>query len=113
MTVKDYISQKLAAFGLTDAYYADVILSAGIEVEEPYTDENADSVGKAMISIIEELVFSPRLSNINESGFSASWDFSGLAGWYRLLCRRYGVTPDSDTLAQLGVSSITDMSSIW
>jgi len=113
MTVREYISQKLNAFGLSEAHYTDVMLSSGLSLDEYYTSDNADAVGKAIIPLIEELVFSPRLTNINEGGFSLSWDFDMLGGWYMLLCRRYGVKPNADAMAQMGLSAVIDRSSMW
>ena len=113
MTVREYISQKLAAFGLTEAHYADIVHSSGICLDDVYSSENADLVGAAMIPVIEELMFIPRQSNISESGFSMSWDFSGLGKWYMLLCRRYGKKVDDDILAQSGISVICDKTSVW
>lgn len=113
MTVREYISQKLAAFGVTEAHYADFVQSSGICLEDAYSSENADLVGAAMISVIEELMFVPRQSSISEGGFSMSWDFSGLGKWYALLCKRYGKKADAEILAQSGISVISDMTSVW
>jgi hypothetical protein len=58
-------------------------------------------------------VLAPRLQSVNESGFSLSWDFATLGKYYLWLCRRYGVSADSDTLQLLGISTITDKTDIW
>lgn len=113
MTIREYISQKFSAFGLSEAYYHDVVVSSGLSLDDIYAAENADAVGKAMITLIEDVVFAPRLASVNESGFSMSWDFSGLGNWYLLLCKRYGVKPDADVLAQTGVSAVIDRTSKW
>ena len=113
MTIREYISQKLGAFGLSEAYYHDVVLSSGLAMDDSYTAENAEKVGKAMITLIEEVMFIPRQSSISESGFSVSWDFESLGKWYLVLCRRYGVAANQDVLAMTGISSIIDMSDIW
>ena len=113
MTIREYISQKLNAFGLTEAHYNDVVVSSGLELDDFYSADNADAVGKAMIPLVEELVFSPRLKDINEGGFSASWDFSMLGSWYMLLCRKYGVRPNADAMAQMGLSAVIDRTSKW
>lgn len=113
MTIREYISQKLNAFGLTEAHYADVVISSGLALEDEYAADNANDVGRAMVSLIQELVFSPRLTNINEGGFSASWDFEGLGSWYLFLCRKYGIKPDADAVAQMGMSAVVDRTSMW
>lgn len=33
--------------------------------------------------------------------------------YYMWLCRKYGVTPDNEVVAALGLSTITDKSDIW
>lgn len=113
MTIREYISQKLNAFGLTEAHYHDVVIASGLALDDIYTADNVSDVGKAMVSLIEELIFSPRLTNVNEGGFSMSWDFGGLGKWYLLLCRRYGVKPNADVMSQMGVSAIVDRTSKW
>ena len=113
MTIREYISQKFSALGLTEAHYHDVVIGANLSLDEQYTAENENKVGKAMISLIEDLIFSPRQTSISENGFSMSWDFSGLGKWYLSLCRRYGVTPDNDVLAAAGVSVIVDRTANW
>lgn len=113
MTIREYISQKLNAFGLTEAHYTDVVIASGLELDDAYTADNADEVGKAMVSLIQELVFSPRLTNINEGGFSASWDFESMGSWYLFLCRKYGIKPDADAVAQMGMTAVVDRTSMW
>ena len=66
-----------------------------------------------MISVIEELMLAPCMSNVNENGFSVSWDYSRIGQYYMWLCRKYGVAPDNEVVAALGLSTITDKSDIW
>ena len=111
MKIREYISQKLRAWNITDAQLVDI--SPGIDIEEEYTSDDAQVVGKAMISVIEELMLAPRMSNVNENGFSVSWDYSRIGQYYMWLCRKYGVAPDNEVVAALGLSTITDKSDIW
>lgn len=111
MKIREYISQKLRALNITDAQLGDI--SSGIDIEEEYTSDYAQVVGKAMISVIEELMLAPRMSNVNENGFSVSWDYSSIGQYYMWLCRKYGVAPDNEVVAALGLSTITDKSDIW
>lgn len=111
MKIREYISQKLRALNITDAQLGDI--SSGIDIEEEYTSDYAQVVGKAMISVIEELMLAPRMSNVNENGFSVSWDYSSIGQYYMWLCRKYGVVPDNEVVAALGLSTITDKSDIW
>lgn len=111
MKIREYISQKLRAWNITDAQLEDI--SSGIDLDEEYTSDNSQVVGKAMISVIEELMLAPYMSNVNENGFSVSWDYSRIVQYYMWLCRKYGVTPDNEVVAALGLSTITDKSDIW
>ena len=111
MKIREYISQKLRVWNITDAQLGDI--SSGIDIEEEYTSDYAQVVGKAMISVIEELMLAPCMSNVNENGFSVSWDYSRIGQYYMWLCRKYGVAPDNEVVAALGLSTITDKSDIW
>ena len=111
MKIREYISQKLRAWNITDAQLEDI--SSGIDLDEEYTSDNSQVVGKAMISVIEELMLAPYMSNVNENGFSVYWDYSRIGQYYMWLCRKYGVAPDDEVVAALGFSTITDKSDIW
>lgn len=111
MKIREYISQKLRAWNITDAQLEDI--SSGIDLDKEYTSDNSQVVGKAMISVIEELMLAPYMSNVNENGFSVSWDYSRIGQYYMWLCRKYGVAPDDEVVAALGLSTITDKSDIW
>lgn len=111
MTIKAYISSKLQAFNITDADFAD-IEALGLDLTEDIKSK-VDEVNKAIIPIIEGLIFSPKIKSVNESGFSVSWDMDGLAKWYLWLCRKYGVKPNEEILAMLNVSTIIDKTDIW
>lgn len=112
MTIKEYISQKLSAFEISEATLCDMSLS-GINLEDEYSSEVMEVVGKGMVSVIEELVLTPRRTNITESGFSESWNYDNLSKYYLWLCRKWGVTPNEDTLALMGTSAIIDKTDIW
>ena len=114
MTIREYISQKLSAFGkVSDAELLDMSLSGHFSLDDEYTEDAAKAVGVAMVSLIEEKALAPYTKSVSESGFSMSWDFSNLGNYYLWLCRKYGVTPDDGVLGTLGVSMITDKSSLW
>lgn len=113
MTIREYVSQKLRAFNLTEAALADFTMSLGMSLDDEYTFDIAPSVGKAMASSLEELVLAPRLSNVNESGFSMSWDFAELGKYYLYLCKKWGVPVNDDVVSAAGTSAIIDKSSIW
>ena len=66
-----------------------------------------------MIKILEELILSPVMKNVSENGFSVSWDYSKTGQYYMWLCRRYGIEPDTEVVAALGLSTIIDKTDIW
>lgn len=113
MTIREYVSQKLQAFNLTDAALADFMVSLGVSLDDEYTFDIAPSVGKAMASTIEELILAPRLSNVNESGFSVSWDYADLGKYYLYLCRKWGVPVNDDVLSASDTSVIIDKTDMW
>lgn len=111
MKVREYISQKFRAWDVTDAQLADA--STMVNLDDEYSQDNADMVGKAMASIIEEIALAPSMSNVSENGFSVSWDYSKIGQYYMWLCRKYGIDPNTEVVAALGLSTIRDMSDIW
>lgn len=113
MTVREYITDKLVSFKIPESLMADLIINASLDADEFYGASQQQPVGIAMCHMIEELIFMPKMSNVNENGFSVSWDYSSLAQYYLWLCRKWGVTPEKETMAALGLSSIIDRTSIW
>lgn len=113
MTVKDYITEKFRAFGITDAQLLDMEIYCGFPITEDYSLENEPKVGVAMTRILEELILAPRQSSVNESGFSQSWNFDNVAKWYLYLCKKYGVTVSDEMKSVLGLSMIIDRTSDW
>lgn len=113
MTIREYVSQKLQAFNVTEAFFIDFVNASGLSLDDEYTFDIAPTVGKALAETIAELILSPRLSNVNESGFSMSWDFSELGKYYMYLCNKWGIKPNEDTVAVSGISVIMDKTNIW
>lgn len=109
MTIREYISQKLSAWQVNEALFADIPL----DLKEEYSDEVKGQVGKAMIGIIEEVMLAPYMKNVSENGFSVSYDYSKVGQYYMWLCRKYDVVPNIDVVAALGLSTITDKTDIW
>lgn len=97
MTISEYISEKLQSFGqVSEAQLLDMALAGGFNLDELYSVDNAQSVGVAMANFVGELIMMPKMSSVNENGFSASWNFDGLGKYYLLLCKKYGIDPDAD-----------------
>ena len=113
MTNREYIYEKLKAFGITEAQLLDISVYGNIELDEEYTATTASAVGIGMAQGLAELILAPKMTNISESGFSVSWDFANIGKYYLWLCRRWGLTPDEDVIAAAGLNVIKDISDIW
>lgn len=113
MTIREYVTQKMQAFNLTEASMTDLMMSLGISLDDEYTFAIAPMVGRAMASSIEELILAPRLSSINEGGFSMSWDFDDLGKYYLYLCKKWGVPVNEDVLSAAEMSVIIDKTEMW
>ncbi len=114
MTIREYISQKLGAFGnISEAQLLDMSLSGKFGLEDEYRVDNSRSVGIAMVGSIEEIVFAPKMKSVSESGFSMSWNYDGLGKYYLWLCRKWGVTPNEDVVGMLGISMVIDRTNCW
>lgn len=99
----------MAAFGVNEAMLADMALT--IDLDAPYT--GSMEVGRALVSAVEEALLQPYMSQVNENGFSVSWNRDNAGKWYLWLCKKYGVTPSDEVLPLLGISMITDVSELW
>lgn len=115
MTIREYISQKLQSYGITvsEAQLFDMSLAGGFNLDDERSTDNESSVGVGFARFIEEVVFAPYVSSMNESGFSISRNFSKLGSYYLWLCKKYGITPNSDVVGMLGISMIIDKTDCW
>lgn len=111
MTIGEYIKGKLHACEISDAQLLDVSIEGGFSLDDEYSALNAKESNTALASIILEYLLAPKRTNISESGFSVSWDYDGLAKYYLLLCRKWGI--DNDNADLLGLTVIKDISDTW
>lgn len=97
MTAGEYVTQKFQTFGITmsGADLLDVSLSSGIASDEKVTATNIPAVSVGMARFIPQLLL--RATSISESGFSMSWDMTGIKQYYAYLCRTYGLKNELDT----------------
>lgn len=112
MTLRDYITGKLKAFGITEASLADLSFK-GYALDANLNAEDEQMVGQALVSVLEEVMLAPRTSSVSESGFSLTWDFSDLGRYYLWLCKRFGITPNTDVTGAAGLSMLTDKTDLW
>ncbi len=113
MTIREYISQKLPSFSLTEAQFADIQTDFGIDVGREYSPASRLATNKAIVGIIEEQVLAPKLKSVTEGGLSLSWNYEDLGKLYMYLCKKYGLTPNADVVSLLGISMIRDVSAKW
>ena len=111
MTIKQYISQKLRAFDITEADFCDI--SVYVDLEAEYTADNAKTAGIALAKALEGVMLAPRRESVNENGFSMSWNFKDISKYYLWLCHKWGIEANSDALSMLGLSMIIDKSQEW
>lgn len=109
MTVQEYIASLLPGITIPEAFFID----AGLDLEDDYDTSMYSTIGNALISVMGGIILAPRVKNVNENGFSMSWDTDTLGRYYLWLCKRYGVTPDKEVAALIGTSSIIDISDTW
>lgn len=113
MTNREYIYEKLKAFGITEAQLLDISVYGNINLDDEYTRETVSAVGIGMAQGLAELILAPKMSNISENGFSVSWDFANIGKYYLWLCRKWGLTPDDEVIEATGLNVIKDKSDIW
>ena len=113
MTIREYISQKLPSFNLTEAQFADIYADYGLDVNQEYSASFQLATNKAIVGIIEEQVLAPKLKSVTEGGLSLSWNYEDLGKLYMYLCKKYGLTPNADVVSLLGISMIRDVSAKW
>lgn len=111
MSIREYLSTQLQSFDLNEAVMADIAMN--IDLEREYSVDVQKEVGVALTGAIEQFLFSPRMTNISENGFSQSWNYDNIGKYYLWLCRRWGVIPNKETVAASGLSVITDKTNSW
>ena len=104
----EFIRSQLQAYGVTDS---DIMLA--LENIDPDADLVVADAEKAIIPLLAKMAMAPYQKSINENGFSVSWDMSRIGWWYRYLCNKYGIKPDANVEAALGLSVIKDATKKW
>ena len=51
--------------------------------------------------------------DVNENGFSVSWSADAAKAFVKMALRKYGIEPNGDTSALVGLSVIKDASNLW
>ena len=108
MTNGEFIVDQMRAFGVTEGDM--MIIAEDIKLDNELVVSDAE---KAMIALVAKAAMSPYQKSINENGFSVSWDMGKIGWWYRFLCSKYGMKPDANVLAALGLGVIVDKTNKW
>ena len=87
MTIRAYISDKLKAYGISEAQLIDLSITTGLDLDADVMAIEPSVVGVALTKTLEECILAPRLSNVSESGFSMSWNYESVGKYY--LCLLY------------------------
>ena len=97
MSVREYITQKFQAFGISvsEADLLDIAFSSGLELEEDVVADNYQKVAVAAVKFVPTLLL--RAQSISENGFSMSWDLEALKTYYSCKCKEYGLIDEINT----------------
>lgn len=111
MTIREYLSQKFAAFNISEAQLLDATKEQGISLDDDVDVMMPNEIGLMTIGVLGDILLAPRLKSVSESGFSMSWYVDDAYKYYLYLCRKYGVAPNEEILS--GLNTIVDKTSIW
>lgn len=94
MKVGSYITQKFQSFGIamSEADLLDISLSSGLTKDDEVSNDTYTKLNVSIAKFIPSLFL--RATSISESGFSMSWDLSGLKAYYSYLCKMYGLSDE-------------------
>lgn len=113
MIAQDYLRDKLKAYGVTDSMWYDVSMDLNIDLSANVLEYTQEELGIALIRALEELILSPRMGNVNEGGFSLSWNYDSVGRYYLWLCRRWKQTPNTLVTEATGLNTISDKTNAW
>lgn len=88
MTLREYISSKLASLGYTPSEADFLDISAQCDIDQQAT---ADTIPLAEVGLITLIPLVLARPNVSESGFSLNYNSEGLKSYYSLLCRKHGM----------------------
>lgn len=112
MNTIDYIRQRFSYIGtITDVGASDFSLDFGIEIKEDISDDEMKAIAEAVDSFVDKNILHP--TSVDENGFSVSWSADAAKAFVKMALRKYGIEPDGDTSALVGLSVIKDASELW
>lgn len=112
MNTLDYIRQRFSFIGtITDEGASDFALDFGISLNDNISEDDMKAVAEAVESFVDKSILHP--TSVNENGFSVSWGADAAKAFVKMALRKYGIEPDGDTSALVGLSVIKDASELW
>ena len=112
MNTLDYIKQRFAFIGtITDEGASVFALDFGLEFKEYIGEDEMKAIAGAVDSFVDKSILHP--TSVNENGFSVSWSADAAKAFVKLALRKYGIEPNGDTSALVGLSVIKDASNLW
>lgn len=69
------------------------------------------AIAGAVDSFVENSILHP--SSVDENGFSVSWSTDSAKAFAKMALRKYGIEPNGETSALIGLSVIKDASELW
>lgn len=107
MTVQEYITSKLSAFGInvSNADLAEIGLTVDLTAEFN-TETKTEALTALALNVLPQYLL--RAKSVSENGFSISWDNDALLKYYAFLCNQLGI---EDTLND--ISKIIDRTNEW
>lgn len=88
MTLRDYISSKLASLGASPSEADFVDMALTLDITEEATEATIAEAEKAIALLIPQLIARP---DVSEGGFSMRMNRQALSEYYSSLCKKHGL----------------------
>ena len=112
MNTLDYIRQRFSFIGsITDEGASDFAVDFGLELKEYIGESEMKAIASAVDSFVDKSLLHP--TSVNENGFSMSWSTDATKANVKMALRKYGIEPNEETFAMMGLSVIKDASELW
>lgn len=112
MNTLDYIRQRFSFIGsITDEGASDFAIDFGLELKEDIGESEMKAIASAVDSFVDKSILHP--TSVDENGFSVSWSTDAAKAFAKMALRKYGIEPNGETSALIGLSVIKDASELW
>jgi hypothetical protein len=112
VTIGDYIKQCFSPLGdISDAGVEKFALGLRIDPSSDVDISTKVKISGSVDKFMDKILTHP--TSVSENGFSKSWGADTLLNYAKYMFKMYGITPNDDTAALVGISIIKDASNIW